>query len=124
MGSSGYWSVRRPDAAERQLLTAAATRICCCTPSKMLNGAQEARAKKKKITEYGCGRTAGPALEVRDARWDSSESLGSPCSLCSQCLEHSVAEEWDGRDWKVNCHSKRKPFSHLGRAVTERRGVW
>ena len=34
--------------------------------------------------------------EMRDARWDRSESLGSPCSLCSQCLEDSQAEEWEG----------------------------
>ena len=31
--------------------------------------------------------------EMRDAYWDSSESLGSPCSLCSQCQEGSLAEE-------------------------------
>ena len=28
--------------------------------------------------------------EMRDACWDSSESLGSPCSLCSQCREGSL----------------------------------
>ena len=35
--------------------------------------------------------------EMKDAYWDGSESLGSPCSLCSQCLEDSLAEEWEGR---------------------------
>ena len=36
--------------------------------------------------------------EMRDACWDSSESLGSPCSMCSQCWEDSLAEEWEGRE--------------------------
>ena len=36
--------------------------------------------------------------EMRDACRDSSESLGSPCSLCSQCLESSLAEQWEGRE--------------------------
>ena len=36
--------------------------------------------------------------EMRDVCWDSSESLGSPCSLCSRCLEDSLAEEWEGRE--------------------------
>ena len=31
--------------------------------------------------------------EMRDACWDSSESLGSPLSLCSQCQEGSLTEE-------------------------------
>ena len=31
--------------------------------------------------------------EMRDACWDSSESLGSPCSLCSQCHKGSLADE-------------------------------
>ena len=67
--------------------------------------------------------------ETRDACRNSSESLGSPCSLCSQCLEDSLAEEWEGRqmqEWqpgKAHCHSMRKPFSHQGQAVTQRRGV-
>ena len=30
--------------------------------------------------------------EMRDACWDSSESLGSPRSLCSQCQAGSLAE--------------------------------
>ena len=38
---------------------------------------------------------------------------GSPCSLCSRSVEGSGS-----------CRSKRKPFSHRGRAVTERRGMW
>ena len=29
---------------------------------------------------------------------DSSELLGSLCSLCSQCWEGSLAEEWEGRE--------------------------
>ena len=37
--------------------------------------------------------------EMRDACWDRVGGLGA---------------------WKVNCHSKRKPFSHRGRAVSER----
>ena len=36
--------------------------------------------------------------EMRDACWDSSESLGSPGSMCSQCWEDSLAEEWEGRE--------------------------
>ena len=31
--------------------------------------------------------------EMRDACWDSSESLGFPCSLCSQCQKGPLAEE-------------------------------
>ena len=31
--------------------------------------------------------------EMRDACWDSSESLGFPRSLCSQCQAVSLAEE-------------------------------
>ena len=31
--------------------------------------------------------------EMRVACWDGSESLGSPCSLCSQCQEGCLAEE-------------------------------
>ena len=30
--------------------------------------------------------------EVRDACWESSESLGSSCSLCSQCQRSSIVE--------------------------------
>ena len=36
--------------------------------------------------------------EMRDAGWDRSESLGSPCSMCLQCWEDSLAEEWKGRE--------------------------
>ena len=35
---------------------------------------------------------------MRDVCWDNSESLGSRCSLCSQCWEDSLAEECDGRE--------------------------
>ena len=35
--------------------------------------------------------------EMRDACKVNSESLGVPCSLCSQCREGSLAEEWE--DW-------------------------
>ena len=31
--------------------------------------------------------------ELRDACWDCSESLGSSCSLCSQCREGFLAGE-------------------------------
>ena len=52
--------------------------------------------------------------EMRDACWASSESLGSPCSLCSQCQEGFLAVRVSGFGaWKVNCHSKRKLFSHF-----------
>ena len=34
----------------------------------------------------------------RDACWDSSESLGSPCALCSQCREGSRAVTIKERD--------------------------
>ena len=30
--------------------------------------------------------------EMRDACWESSESLGSPCPLCSQCQKGSLEE--------------------------------
>ena len=36
--------------------------------------------------------------EMRDAGWDRSESLGSPRSMCLQCWEDSLAEEWEGRE--------------------------
>ena len=36
--------------------------------------------------------------EMGNACWDCPEPLGSPCSLCSQCWEDSLAEEWDGRE--------------------------
>ena len=36
--------------------------------------------------------------EMRGACWDSSESLGSPCSLCSQRWEDSLADEREGRE--------------------------
>ena len=36
--------------------------------------------------------------EMGDACWDSSESLGSPCSVCSQCYKDALAEEWEGRE--------------------------
>ena len=32
-------------------------------------------------------------LEMRHACWDRSESLGSPCSLCSQCREGPLVVE-------------------------------
>ena len=41
--------------------------------------------------------------EMRDACWVSSEPLGSPLSLCWQCREGSLAEEWEGQP--------QKPFS-------------
>ena len=31
-----------------------------------------------------------------DACWVSSESLSSPRSLCSQCWEDSLADDWEG----------------------------
>ena len=42
-----YWSVRRRGRWWSQPLTAATTRSWCCTLSKMLTGAQEARAKNR-----------------------------------------------------------------------------
>ena len=36
--------------------------------------------------------------EMRDGRCESSESLGFPCSLCSQCWKYSLAEGWEGRE--------------------------
>ena len=52
--------------------------------------------------------------EMRDACQESSESLGSPCLLCSQCLEGGSRTCRSG-SWlaarKVHCHSMRKLFS-------------
>ena len=51
--------------------------------------------------------------ERREGCWDSSESLGFPCSLSSLCWENSLAEGWGGSGaWEVNCYSKRRPSSH------------
>ena len=36
--------------------------------------------------------------EMRDACQDSSESRVSQCSLDSQCLEDSLADQWEGRE--------------------------
>ena len=58
--------------------------------------------------------------DMRDACRNSAESLGSACSLCSHGLEDSLAQEWEGREMQ-ECWLA---ASHLGRAVTERRGVW
>ena len=66
--------------------------------------------------------------EMRGACRDGSASLGSPCSLCSQCLEDSLARgvgglgkcrsgSWLAVARKAHCHSVRKPFSHFGPAV-------
>ena len=59
--------------------------------------------------------------EMRDACWDSSESLCSSCSLFSQYSSERFSCGVS-RDWvrgKANCHSKQKPLSHHGsRAVT------
>ena len=57
--------------------------------------------------------------EMRDACWDSSESQGSPCSLCSPKQTRFSCGRVKGMGaWKVNCHSEQEPFSHRGRAVT------
>ena len=53
--------------------------------------------------------------EIRDA---CQESLGSPCSLCSQCLEDSLAEEWEGQEmqeWTGDCLSS--PLSQYAKAL-------
>ena len=57
--------------------------------------------------------------EMKDACWDSSESLGSlvRCVCCVGKVLLRKSERGLGA-WKVNCHSKQKPFSHRGRAVT------
>ena len=49
--------------------------------------------------------------EMRDACWDTSELLGSQCSLCSNCLEDSVAEEWEGREPGKSTVAARKSLS-------------
>ena len=59
------------------------------------------------LEDWGLGRVALSChmamdllcQEIRDACQDSSESLGSPCSLRSQCLEDSLTEEWEG--WEM-----------------------
>ena len=70
--------------------------------------------------------------EMRDACQDSSESQGSWCPLCSQCLEGSLAEEWGGgqemQEWWLAGGCLSSPLSQyakaiLSPAVTVRRGV-
>ena len=60
--------------------------------------------------------------EMRDACWDSSESPGSPCSLCSVSERFSCRRVRGMCAWKVNCHCKQKPFcDNKGEGCGERR---
>ena len=61
--------------------------------------------------------------EMRVACWDSSESLGSLCSLCTQCQEGFSCGRVRGLDaWEVNCHSV-EAFSHQRWSVTVKERV-
>ena len=98
-GSSGYWTVKTPRRQWRQPLTAATTRIWCCTPSKMLTGAQETRARntRKQSTSFigrqfmqgsratKSGRTAG-LTRVFSLRLRNQAS--SPPGLAKTMTDH------------------------------------
>ena len=45
------------------------------------------------LQDWDLGRVAVSCQEMRNACWNSSESLGARCSLCSLWWEDSVAEE-------------------------------
>ena len=68
-GSSGYWTVKTPRRQWRQPLTAATTRIWCCTPSKMLTGLRKREPEYAK-TEYEFHRSSVHARIQSDEKWE------------------------------------------------------
>ena len=62
--------------------------------------------------------------EMRDACRDRRVAGLSLFTVFAVVGRFSRKRVGGARAWKVNCHSKRKPFTHHGRGVNERSGVW